>query len=221
MLDQLTPWAAIAAMAVQQAGPISVDQLSSGVPIVHVSVDPPTGEAPAQISSKRQSRSTSQQLVSGPPSAASGQQLSNAKPSAQPPAPLSSRSDGRPNPTERLAGNDRCDPQDGTESRDAKCAQIIEKRASAFKGSEAPQLSPEEKILLEQSELERKSYEAAARRLATSGDDSDSLETQGVAFVVLRPPAREEQEKPEDKPTEVEAAAAGLVEAILNPAPQQ
>lgn len=218
MRDRLTPWAAVAAMAVQQSGPIAVDQISSGVPIVHVAADPPTGEAPAQLSSKSQSRSPSPQLVSGPPSAAAGQQLSPATPSAQPPAPLSSRSDGRPRPAERIAGTDRCDPQVGEALRETKCAEIIEKRASAFKGSEAPELSPEQKILLEQSELERKSYEAAARRLATTGDDADSLESQGVAFVVLRPPAREEQEKPQEKPSEAEAAA--VINAILNPAPQ-
>lgn len=218
MLDRLTHWAAMAAMAVQQSGPIAVEQVSSDVPIVHVAVDRPTGEAPAQLSSKGQSRSAPPQLVSGPPSAASGQQLSPATPSAQPPAPLSSRSDGRPPPAERIAGADRCDPQEGSESREARCAEIIEKRASAFKGSEAPELSPEQKLLLEQSELERKSYEAAARRLATTGDDAETLESQGVAFVVLRPPAREEEKKPEDKPSEAEAAAA--INAILNPAPQ-
>jgi hypothetical protein len=218
MLDQLTPWVAMAAMAMQQSGPIAVDQVSRDSPIVHVAVDPPTGEAPAQLSSKRQSRSTSPQLVSGPPSAASGQQLSPETPSAQPPAPLSKRSDGRPKPAERIAGSDRCDPQEGAASGEAACDQIIEKRASAFKGSEAPELSPEEKILLEQSELERKSYEAAARRLATTGDDAESQESQGVAFVVLRPPAREEPAKPEDKPTDAEAAA--VINAILNPTPQ-
>ena len=218
MLDQMTPWAAIAAIAMQQSGSIAVDQVSRDAPIVQVAVAPPTGEAPNQLSSKSQSRSTSPQLVSGPPSAAPGQQLSPVTPSAHPPAPLSSRSDGRPKPAERISGNDRCDPQGGAASREAACDQIIEKRASAFKGSEAPELSPEEKILLEQSELERKSYEAAARRLATTGDDAESQESQGVAFVVLRPPVREEQEKPEDKPTDSEAAA--VINAILYPAPQ-
>lgn len=218
MLDQLWPWVAMAALAMQQSDPIAVDQVSRDAPIVPVAVDPPTGEAPAQISSKLQSRLTSPQLVSPPRSAASGQQLSNATPSAQSPAPLSSRSDGRPKPAERIAGSDRCDPQEGATSREEACDRIIEKRASAFKGSEAPQLSPEEKILLEQSELERKSYEAAARRLATTGDDADSQESQGVAFVVLRPTVREEQEKPEDKPTDAEAAA--VVNAILDPTPQ-
>jgi hypothetical protein len=132
---------------------------------------------------------------------------------------LSSRSEGRPKPTERIGGSDRCDPQDGSKAGEAKCANVIEKRAADFKGPQAPELSPEEKLLLEQDELERKGYEAAARRLATTGDDTESLESQGVAFVALRPPTQEDKERPEEqKPTD--AAAAAVLNAILNPQPQ-
>lgn len=217
MLNPVMPVAAMA-MTLQISDPIAVDQVSAGIPIVSVAASPPSGEAPAQLSSKSQSRSSSPQLVGGTPTATAGQQLAPSRPTAQPPVPLSSRSDGRPTPAERIGGADRCDPQEGSTAREAKCAEIIEKRASTFKGSQAPQLSPEEKILLEQDELERKSYEAAARRLAIAGDDTESPESQGVAFVALRPPAPEEKEKPEEqKPSD--AAAAAVLNAILNPQP--
>lgn len=214
MLDAVTPLMAMA-LALQISDPVTVDQVSA----VHVATSRPTGEAPAQLSSRHQSRSSSPQLVSGAPTATAGQQLSPAVPSAQPPAPLSSRSEGRPNPTERIGGSDRCDPQEGSKAGEAKCAEIIEKRASEFQGPRVPELSPEEKILLEQDELERKSYEAAARRLAIAGDDTESSESQGVAFVALRPPVQEDKEKPEEQmPRDAEAAA--VLNAILNPKPQ-
>ena len=216
MLEAVTPLLAVA-LALQTSDPIAVDQVSDGKPIVHVATSPPTGEAPAQLSSKNQSRPPPQ-LVSGAPTATVGQQLAPSEPSAQPPAPLSSRSEGRPKPTERIGGNDRCDPQDGSKADKAKCAEVIEKRAAEFKGSQAPELSPEQKILLEQNELERKSYEAAARRLAIAGDDTESAESQGVAFVALRPPTQGDKEKPEEqKPTDAEAE---VLNAILNPKPQ-
>jgi hypothetical protein len=217
MLDAVTPLVAMA-LALQEPDPTAVDQVSAGVPIVHVATSPPTGEAPAQLSSKSQSRSSSPQLVGGAPTAAAGQQLAPVEPSAQAPAALSSRSEGRPKPTERIGGSDRCDPQDGSKAGESKCTEIIEKRAAEFKGPQAPELSPEEKLLLEQDELERKSYEAAARRLAITGDDTESPESQGVAFVALRPTKPEEKEKPEEqKPSD--AAAAAVLNAILNPKP--
>jgi hypothetical protein len=217
MLDAVTPLVAMA-LVLQISDPVAVDQVSAGLPIIHVATAPPTGEAPAQLSSNSESRSPSPQLVGGAPTAAAGQQLAPSKPSAQPPAALSSRMEGRPKPTERLGGTDRCDPQDGPKAGDTKCAEIIETRAAQFKGPQAPELSPEEKLLLEQDELERKSYEAAARRLAKAGDDTESPESQGVAFVALRPPAQDDEERPEEQmPSDAEAA---VLNAILNPQPR-
>jgi hypothetical protein len=173
-----------------------------------------TGEAPPQLTGEKQSSAEPAQLTAGPRTVASSPQLSSGGRTALPSPPLSSTQDGRTAAVDRVKGEDRCDPRAQTKENAIKCAAVIENRASTFKGHEPAELSPEQKIILEQTALEKKDLDSAARRLASTGNDADSIEAQGVAFVVLRPPASEE-EKPPEKPSEAEAAAA--VNAILNP----
>ena len=115
---------------------------------------------------------------------------------------------------ERLAGTDQCDPADPKRSR-AKCATVIENRAAEFARSNPNELSPEQRLLLEQ-ELREGALDPqrAARRLATTGRADDaSLEAMGVAAVALRP-GEEAPEKPEEN--EDVARAAEIVGAIVN-----
>jgi hypothetical protein len=183
-------------------------------PLPSAPVAPRTGEAPPQLTREEQGSAGPTQLTVGPRTVASSPQLATGARTALPSPPLSSTRDGRTAAVDRVKGEDRCDPRAQTQENAVKCAAVIENRASAFKSHEPAELSPEQKIILEQTALEKKDLDSAARRLASTGNDADSIEAQGVAFVVLRPAAREE-EKPADKPSEAEAAAA--INAILNP----
>jgi hypothetical protein len=206
---------AIAAQAPERPSIPDMPQISrTRAPLPQSPAVPRTGEAPPQLTAEKLGSPEPTQLTAGPRTGASSPQLSTGAPTAQPSPPLSSTRDGRTAAVDRLKGEDRCDPRAQTRENAAKCAAVIENRAEAFKGQEPVELSPEQKIILEQLAQEKKDLDTAARRLAASGNDADSIEAQGVAFIVLRPPAREE-EKPEDKPSQDEAAAA--VNAILNP----
>ena len=213
-------YAVVIAAAISAQGtsePISTDQISRGEAVVPAPAAAQANANADQVTSTEQGRQPLAQLERANRSAAAAPQLMPARPNAQAPFPLSSSKDSRPRAAERLAGTDRCDQKNQSKEMADKCAAIIENRAAAFVRPEAPELSPEQKIIIEQSEMAKKDLEAAARRLANTGDDMDSIEAQGVAFVVLKPVVREE-EKPEDKPSEDEAAA---INAILNPGPPQ
>ena len=216
--------AAFAAQQSDRTGQLTeVQQISNpGAAVPAAPAAARTSEASPQLTGERRGSAGSTQLATGSRSAASSPQLTKGAPTALPPPPLSTAGDGRTAVVDRVKGEDRCDPRAERKGKAAECAAIIENRAAAFQRNEPPELSPEQKIILEQTALEKRNLDAAARRLANSGDDADSIEAQGVAFIVLRPAPREE-EKPADKPSEAEAAAAAAVNAILNPAagPQQ
>jgi hypothetical protein len=156
------------------------------------------------------------QLSTGPRSAASSPQLASGKPSAQSPTPLSTVDDGRTAAVDRVGGEDRCDPErDGKKAKN--CAQVIENRAAEFRRSEAPTLSPEQRILIGDASVERLGVDDAARRLAISGDDADSIDAQGVAFIVLRRPPEPPKKKEDPAAAQAEEAAAAIANSILNP----
>ena len=114
---------------------------------------------------------------------------------------------------ERVAGADQCDPADPRRSR-AKCATVIENRASEFARPNVNELSPEQRLLLEQEIREGAlNAQGAARRLAVTGRADASLEAMGVAATALRP-AEESRQEPEAN--EDIAKAAEIVGAILN-----
>ena len=141
-------------------------------------------------------------------------QLYSGGKTARPLEPLSQPSDGRvgAGAVSRLAGSDRCDAAD-SEKLDT-CRRVIETRAAEFVRPTPSLATPEQRLLSDQVAETRNGVRAAARRLAETGSDADSEDAQGIAALVLRPPAAPADEKAESpEPT---AAEAALVTAILN-----
>ena len=210
----------VAAALLQSSDVARVEQISAGKPVVPIVAPPPTGAAPSQLTPVSQSKFPARQVSDGIRSATPSQQLAPRQKSAQAGASLSKPADGRPTPTERIEGADRCDPKLRSEQARTKCSRVIENRAAEFKRNEAPELSPEQKISLEQSGVDTTGIDAATRQLATTGNASGSMDAQGVAAIVLRPPAEDSRKKePELDPNQSEAAAA--ITGLLNQAPPQ
>lgn len=185
------------------------------------SVPPPaaqeqaSAEAPDQLGSSNESSSPTDQLSGTAASSAPTRQVSTAPRDARPPQPLSRPSEGRTAAVEAVRGKDRCDAARADQNR--KCADVIENRAAQFSRREAPVLSPEQKLLADQQTRESAAdFEQAARRLAKSGQTDNSLESLGVASVVLSSPGEppKKEENPDD-PAQGEAAQA-LINAIVN-----
>jgi hypothetical protein len=177
------------------------------------------GAPPAQLSTDADSAAPAIQLTRERGSGPVAQQLTRDAPTAQPSEALSKPQDGRTGSVERVAGSDRCDPR-ADRSPAATCARVIETRAAEFTRRDPTPLSPEQRILVEQQAREHGGgFGEAARRLAANGEDSNSLEAQGVASVVLRaPPPEPRPVRPEADPATNEAMTA-LVNAIVNAAP--
>jgi hypothetical protein len=209
--------AASTAAAAQTVDP-SVDQISSRSANVELGMnrpdDPRSTAALEQLATEGESTPAEPQVTPERRSAPTPEQLSKGGKTAQAPQPLSKPSDGRQSAVERVAGADQCDPADPKRSR-AKCAKVIENRAAEFARSNPNELSPEQRILLEQDLRESTlDQQRAVRKLATTGRvDDASFEAMGVAAVALRP-AEEAPKKPEAK--EDVARAAEIVGAILN-----
>ena len=223
---------AAAAPAHGQSSRGSVDQIGSPQPVgmQQVAARPVARETAVarpgalrspQLSSIAESGAPALQLTRERGSGPASQQLTTGAPTAQPSQALSRPEDGRTGSVERVAGSDRCDPE-ADRPRIAKCAQVIETRAAEFTRRDPTPLSPEQRILVEQQAREHAgSFGGAARRLAANGDDSRTLEAQGVASLVLRAPQAEAKPvKPASDPAASEAMTA-IVNAIVNAAPTQ
>ena len=172
----------------------------------------PAGAAPQQLTSEQESAAPARQLTNESRSAPQAPQLYRGGRTAQPSQPLSNPRDGRTGAVEAVTGKDRCDPAaDGKPPR-RTCADVIENRAAEFARREPQPLSPEQRIIAEQQLRDRaQTISGAAKRLAVTGEDADSIEAQGVASVVLRRPPEEPRDKPKDEP-----AASDQLQAIVN-----
>ncbi|MET0374755.1 MAG: hypothetical protein ABW128_10920, partial [Rhizorhabdus sp.] len=131
---------------------------------------------------------------------------------------LSQRADSAPGSTVKLIGADRCDPQ-SPDARDlARCRRIIELRAAEFSAAEAPMLSAEQSLLIEQQARERKlsvSRDSSAR-MARIAEDPNERTNQELAAVVLGSPAGDSLPRPDADPTSEASALAEVLQAIAN-----
>lgn len=200
-------------LAIEQVSP----RAGAGVPQI-AAPQRPSARPPPQLAADQESTPAASQLTSERGAARVSSQVTSASRSAEPPQSLSHRNDGRSTAVERLEGSDRCDPAIGDKTRSRKCADVIENRAAEFSRPDPTALSPEQRLLLEQELREGAlDFQAAARRLANTGE-SDSLEAQGVASVVLTPSA--ESNKPDKPEDDAAADAAAIVGAVVNQPPQ-
>lgn len=218
-------------MAASNAKPpdVAVQQIDSSADDEDLGVEKSTSEAGAkvrlpveqQISSSSEGVSMSAQLTDESRLARMPAQLSSGKKSAQASSPLSKPSDGRRSAVERLEGEDRCDPAlENHRDRDG-CSRVIENRAAEFE-REQPVLSPEERLLrLERQMAEADDARGAARRLATTGEGSDSEVAFGVAAIALQGSAEERsaQEPSRDAAIDQQALSEQILKAVIGGPP--
>ena len=187
--------------------------------------DPPvarTTAPPPQLTAESESASPAHQLTSERRSPRATSQIYKGKKTAQSSEPLSRPADGRTGSVERVEGNDRCDPAAEQKNPSRDCAHVIETRAAEFARPETTPLSPEQRIIVAQQLRERGATAGSAAKLLAIGSiDADDPDAQQVASIVLKPPAEPVKEKkPVDEPTDAEATAAAIVNAIVNQPPR-
>ena len=215
---------AILPAAVAAAQPVTqIPQISAERPSVAVTPVPSanSAEPPAQVSNDSRNPVAETQLTNGQASHQQPTQLSNGRPSAQPPQALSRPADGRTAAVEHVDGHDRCDPADSKAGQAEACKHVIETRAEDYTRPHPTELTPEQRLLLDQ-ELEYGGDDVAdaTRRLAKSGEMDSSTESMGIAAIVLRQsaPPPKEPEKPQDPATD--AAVQAIVQLIMQSPPQ-
>jgi hypothetical protein len=202
-----------AAAALGQAAPDAL-QVSGRAQSIDVAARTagPTAEAPTQISTEADSRPTAMQLTSARGSLQPTNQLSSASRTAEPPPSLSHPADGRTTAVERVTGADACDPEAAKASRSDLCANVIESRAEEYAREQPPELSPEQRLLIDQQWGPGAADVAeTARRLARAGVPDGSTDSLGIAATVLQPPQSAGGE--DDKSNN--AAGNPMVQAII------
>jgi hypothetical protein len=197
---------------ISSASDAPMAQISTATdPVVAAASAPATAEAPSQLGSASESASPTPQLTRASETRGAYQQVSKGDRDARAPQPLSRPADGRTSAVERVAGHDRCDPaKDKTLAKG--CANVIENRAAQYSRREAPELSPEQKLLARERTRENAATsEAAARRLANTGQSDQSLQSLGVASMVLTKPA-----EPPKRDQPAQPAPSDATQAIIN-----
>ena len=181
---------------------------------------PRTTDAPTQISTNAESSPAEAQLTNARASHQDTRQLSTAPRSAQAPEALSRPSEGRTAAIERVEGADRCDPAVAKEKQSNECKKVIESRADEYARRERPELSPEQRLLIDQRWGRGAADVAeATRRLATSGEPDESSESFGIASIVLQQsqPAQEPEKKAEDPADN--AAVQAIIQLVTQTPP--
>jgi hypothetical protein len=207
----------IDAAAGQNGRTAPIEQVSSSTSTRTI-LAPPRPVAPPpleQLSSDADRVSPTRQLTDADRDAKAPVQLYEGGPTAQPPQALSQRSEGRTGSVTPVEGDDACDAAEADTPEKAKlCRRVIETRAAEFRRPDPTQLSPEQRLLIQQRLREGSTTASATRRLVSDGD-ADSMEGLAVASIVLGSPQSRE-ERPVDPAEEAAAdAAAALVTAII------
>ncbi len=143
-------------------------------------------DAAAQVGARADSRTTGAQLTREVANTRSPDQLYRGGRTAQPSDALSRPSEGRTSAVARVGGSDRCEGRQTNAAVARACARAIETRSGEFAATDAPGLSPEQRLLVDQRGREPStSLRGAARRLADDAD-AQAVESQGIASVALR-----------------------------------
>jgi hypothetical protein len=180
-----------------------------------------TAQALQQLSSGDDSRPAERQVTAAGSSNEQPSQVATRTRNAQPPQPLSTPQQGRTAAVDPVHGHDRCDPADSKQSKTLQCRKVIENRAAEYTRPSPTRLSPEQKLLIDQQLLASEaSLAGATHRLATSGNVDQSLETMGIASVVLDQSSKpKDPEKKEDDPKS-DAAVQAILTILNQPPPQ-
>ncbi|MGN6155367.1 MAG: hypothetical protein ACTHN4_06500 [Sphingomicrobium sp.] len=208
--------------AAQPPGSTDIPQISSSAEgqASQTQIEQQQSDAlPVQISKGADSAPHQSQLTSAAQSDEQTPQVSSAPRNAQPPNPLSRPEQGRTAAVAKVEGRDRCDPANASDKKLPECRHVIETRSADYARPSPTELSPEQKLMIDQQLLASEdSLSSATRRLANSGDPN-SIEAMGVASVVLTQNQPEAQKKPELDP-QADAAIQAII-STLNVAPPQ
>lgn len=196
----------------------AVDQVSRRSDRAATSTEPTTRAAsrPAvtQVAAPAAARVPASQITSVRRDARGAAQLSRGPATAAAPEALSNPAQGRRQSLERLGGRDRCDPQTTADPAD-RCARVIETRSGEFVRADPLVLSPEQRLLVDQRLREAPSgAQSAVQRVGKNEVDPSALDTQGLAALTLQSQG-EAPVAPEAEPSTTQAAAAALVQAIV------
>jgi len=213
--------AAAPAGAARAQAVTDIDQITTATaPVVPSETAKPTTAAPAQLSRTTESRPVEAQLTLADRKHQATSQVASTVPTAQAPEPLSTPQQGRTAAVQRVGGKDRCDSAIPKDKRSADCNRVIEARAGDYERPAPTQLSPEQKLLLDQQlRAAGDGIANATQRLANSGKTSDSIEAMGVASVILDQATQ--QPKAKDQDPQNEAATQAVIDFVTQmPQPQ-
>lgn len=194
------------------------------IPAVAATAVPPaqpaeaTSEAPPQISGGQDSAPDQAQLTA--PATSSEQPAQVAKRSRDPQSsePLSTPEQGRTAAVERVSGHDKCDPAEGSEKRTLECRKIIENRAAEYRRPPPTQLSPEQKLMIDQ---QLRAEADATQRLSQSGDPQNHLDSMAIASVVLSQRDEADEAKKKEQDQQNQAAVQALITVLQSTPPPQ
>jgi hypothetical protein len=196
-----------------------ISQVSTGPVLVAASdqAPPPTSEAPSQLSTGSDSRPAETQLTSAGISRQQPSQVATRSKDPQASEPISTPAQGRTAAVERVNGRDRCDPSEGKDKTSAECKKVIENRAAEYRRAPPTELSPEQKLLIDQ---QLRANANAAQQLAHSGDPENNAEAMGIASLVLS--QNKEPDAPDKKQTDAQSDAAvqAIISAVQGGSPQ-
>lgn len=171
---------------------------------------------PPQLSTSSESTPRQGQLTSAGQSGEQPSQLSTGPRNAEPPHPLSTPQEGRTAAVARVEGQDRCDPANAEDRKRPECKHVIETRSADYARPSPTELSPEQRLMIDQQLLAREDLSTATRRLADSGNPN-TIEGMGVASIVLDQAQPRQPKKPEDDPRTAAAIQAVLGALTVQP----
>ena len=168
-----------------------------------------------QLGPRRGGNAPAPQLTAEHGSSAGSPQLGHADRSTGGAGTLSRRSEGRVTSAAPVGGSDRCDPATARPSAGVACDRVLETRSAEFAAPPPPQLSPEQRLLMDRDRGESGGVRSAIQRVGRNDIDSDALDTQALAAIALTQPAREPVPPRPELPTE---AAVNEIIQIINAA---
>lgn len=172
-------------------------------------------QAPRQLSTGDEKTQTQTQVNREARAVRPPSQLYDGGKTARAPDPLSEPAQGRTASVTPVEGTDLCDTASAMRQGLRSCSRVIESRSAEFIRPEPVSLSPEQRLLVEKRLRDAPANSRnAARRLGGSSTDN-SIETQGVASVMLGM-SRVGEERPVAAEDQQAVEAAAIVNAIIN-----
>lgn len=193
-----------------------IPEAASADPVMPAEPAQATSEAPAQISAAQDSGPEQVQLTAAATSLDEPSQVARRSRNPQPPEPLSIPAQGRTAAIDPVTGHDHCDPAEGSEKGSLKCKSVIENRAAEFRKPPTTQLSPEQKLMIDQ---QLRAEESASQRLAQSGKSQNNLDSMGIASVVLNQRNTGDEEKKAKQDEQSQAAVQALITVLQSTPP--